>query len=160
MTKIKKEKLDPEEDTEIAQETSQEAAPVLSYEERLVNLNPIARPLAGRKLTKRLYKCVKKAAKSRSIRRGVKEVQKFINKGEKGLVILAGDTLPIEVYCHIPVMCEDRSIPYAYIPSKSDLGAAAGSKRPTCVILIKPNSEYEDTYNDCLEEVQALPLPY
>ncbi|XP_009698014.1 PREDICTED: H/ACA ribonucleoprotein complex subunit 2, partial [Cariama cristata] len=53
------------------------------------------------------------------IRRGVKEVQKFINKGEKGITVLAGDTLPIDVYCHIPIMCEDRSLPYAYVPSKS-----------------------------------------
>ncbi|CAI9604466.1 unnamed protein product, partial [Staurois parvus] len=100
------------------------------------------------------------AVKQKNIRRGVKEVQKFINKGEKGIVVLAGDTLPIEVYCHVPVMCEDRGIPYAYILPNLDLGAAAGSKRPTCVIMVKPNSEYEDSYNDCMEEVQALPLPY
>lgn len=39
-------------------------------------------------------------------------------------MVLAGDTLPIDVYCHLPVMCEDRSLPYAYIPSKvvSDSG--------------------------------------
>ncbi|KAM5170013.1 H/ACA ribonucleoprotein complex subunit 2 [Mantella aurantiaca] len=156
MTKVKKEKRrEAEEEAEVVQE-----APERTYEEMLTTLNPIAQPLAGRKLTKRLYKCIKKAVKHKNIRRGVKEVQKFLNKGEKGIVVLAGDTLPIEVYCHVPVMCEDRSIPYAYIPSKSDLGAAAGSKRPTCVILIKPNSEYEDAYNECVEEVQALPLPY
>ncbi|XP_019361481.1 PREDICTED: H/ACA ribonucleoprotein complex subunit 2, partial [Gavialis gangeticus] len=127
--------------------------------EQLANLNPIAQPLAPRKLTRKLYKCIKKAAKHKQIRRGVKEVQKFINKGEKGIVVLAGDTLPIEVYCHIPVMCEDRSLPYAYIPSKTDLGTAAGSKRPTCVIMIKPNEEYEEAYGECLEEVTALPVP-
>lgn len=33
--------------------------------------------------------------------------------------MLAGDTLPIDVYCHIPIMCEDRNLPYAYVPSKS-----------------------------------------
>nr|XP_009665198.1 PREDICTED: H/ACA ribonucleoprotein complex subunit 2 [Struthio camelus australis] len=60
------------------------------------------------------------------------------------ITVLAGDTLPIEVYCHIPIMCEDRSLPYAYVPSKSDLGAAAGSKRPTCVIMIKPHGEYQE----------------
>ncbi|XP_077328494.1 LOW QUALITY PROTEIN: H/ACA ribonucleoprotein complex subunit 2 [Lithobates pipiens] len=156
MTKVKKEKRrEAEEEAETAAEV-----PERSYEEMLTNLNPIAQPMAGRKLTKRLYKCIKKAVKHKNIRRGVKEVQKFINKGEKGIVVLAGDTLPIEVYCHVPVMCEDRGIPYAYIPSKSDLGAAAGSKRPTCVIMVKPNSEYEDSYNDCMEDVQALPLPY
>ncbi|XP_049628660.1 H/ACA ribonucleoprotein complex subunit 2-like [Suncus etruscus] len=92
----------------------------------------------------------------KQIRRGVKEVQKFLNKGEKGIMVLAGDTLPIEVYCHLPVMCEDRSLPYVYIPSKMDLGAAAGSKRLTCVIMIKPHEEYQDVYDECLEEVQAL----
>lgn len=34
-------------------------------------------------------------------------------------MVLAGDTLPIEVYCHLPVMCEDRNLPYVYIPSKT-----------------------------------------
>lgn len=33
-------------------------------------------------------------------------------------MVLAGDTMPIDVYCHLPVMCEDRNLPYAYIPSK------------------------------------------
>uniref|UniRef100_A0A8C6AN27 H/ACA ribonucleoprotein complex subunit 2 n=1 Tax=Monodon monoceros TaxID=40151 RepID=A0A8C6AN27_MONMO len=99
------------------------------------------------------------AVKQKQIRRGVKEVQKFINKGEKGIMVLAGDTLPIEVYCHLPVMCEDRNLPYVYIPSKTDLGAAAGSKRPTCVIMVKPHEEYQEAYDECLEEVQALPPP-
>lgn len=40
-----------------------------------------------------------------------------------------------------------------------DLGAAAGSKRPTCVIMIKPHEDYQETYDECLEEVSALPLP-
>ncbi|KAM8973171.1 H/ACA ribonucleoprotein complex subunit 2 [Pelodytes ibericus] len=149
MTKVKTEELE-----------GAGEVPERTYEDLLANLNPIARPLAGRKLTKKLYKCVKKAVKQKNIRRGVKEVQKFINKGEKGIVVLAGDTLPVEVYCHIPVMCEDLSIPYAYVPSKSDLGGAAGSKRPTCVILIKPHSDYQESYDACLEDVEALPLPY
>lgn len=41
--------------------------------------------------------------------------------------MLAGDTLPIDVYCHIPIMCEDRSLPYAYVPSKS-VSAEAGEE--------------------------------
>jgi len=131
-----------------------------SYQELIANINPIARPLASRKLSKKLYKCVKKAAKVKHIRRGVKEVQKFINKGEKGIVVLAGDTLPIDVYCHLPVMCEDKSLPYAYIPSKVDLGSSAGSKRPTCVILIKPHEDYQEAYDECLQEVTGLPKPY
>lgn len=96
-----------------------EAAPERSYREQLDFLNPIAQPLASRKLTRKLLKCVRKgataagrggagagpghggsphaglalspsrrgslaASKHKQLRRGVKEVQKFINKGEKG----------------------------------------------------------------------------
>ncbi|CAL8363733.1 unnamed protein product [Lota lota] len=153
MGKTKKEKASGE----VEEETT--GGNEKSYQELIVNINPIAQPLASRKLSKKLYKCVKKAAKLKQIRRGVKEVQKFINKGEKGIVVLAGDTLPIDVYCHLPVMCEDRSLPYAYIPSKVDLGSSAGSKRPTCVILIKPHEEYQEAYDECLEEVTVLPKP-
>ncbi|XP_041061607.1 H/ACA ribonucleoprotein complex subunit 2-like protein [Carcharodon carcharias] len=147
--KIKKEKVDRVE----YEETEK------TYEELVGSVNAIAQPLASRKLSKKLYKCVKKAAKVKQIRRGVKEVQKFINKGEKGIVILAGDTLPIDVYSHLPILCEDNNLPYAYIPSKMDLGAAAGSKRPTCAILIKPHEEYQEAYTECLDEVQSLNLP-
>lgn len=40
-----------------------------------------------------------------------------------------------------------------------DLGSSAGSKRPTCVILIKPHQDYQDAYNECMEEVSSLPKP-
>ncbi|XP_029957353.1 H/ACA ribonucleoprotein complex subunit 2-like protein [Salarias fasciatus] len=150
MTKVKKEKVEAEEAA---------GAPEKSYQELIANLNAIAQPLASKKLSKKLYKCVKKAAKLKNIRRGVKEVQKFINKGEKGLVVLAGDTLPIDVYCHLPVLCEDRNLPYAYIPSKVDLGSSAGSKRPTCVILIKPHQDYQEAYDECADEMSSLPKP-
>lgn len=34
------------------------------------------------------------------------------------IVVFAGDTLPIDVYCHLPILCEDKNLPYAYVPSK------------------------------------------
>uniref|UniRef100_A0A1A8QXV7 H/ACA ribonucleoprotein complex subunit 2 n=2 Tax=Nothobranchius TaxID=28779 RepID=A0A1A8QXV7_9TELE len=153
MTKTKKDNADPNDSVASAGGSER------TYQELVSHLNPISQPLASRKLSKKLYKCVKKAARVKNIRRGVKEVQKFIKKGEKGIVVLAGDTLPIDVYCHLPIMCEDRSLPYAYVPSKTDLGSSAGSKRPTCVILIKRHEDYQDAYDECLEEVSTLPKP-
>ncbi|XP_031220479.1 H/ACA ribonucleoprotein complex subunit 2-like isoform X2 [Mastomys coucha] len=65
-------------------------------EELLVNLNPIAQPLASSRLTCKLYKCIKKAVKQKQIRRRVKEIQKFVNKGEKGTwVQLQAPSVPL-----------------------------------------------------------------
>ena len=33
-------------------------------------------------------------------------------------VIIAGDTTPIEVICHMPLVCEESNTPYCYTPSK------------------------------------------
>jgi H/ACA ribonucleoprotein complex subunit 2 len=112
-----------------------------TYEERCLAVNAISYPLANKKSTKKCYKLVKKAASTKHLlRRGVKEVIKGVRKNEKGLVVMAGDIYPIDVISHIPLLLEEKNIPYLFVPSKFDLGAAASTKRPTSCVLIKPPS--------------------
>lgn len=87
---------------------------------------------------------VKKASQAKFVRRGVKEVVKAIRKGEKGFCVFAGDISPVDVLTHLPIMCEDRQIPYFYVPSKADLGAAACTKRPTSCVLINPKDSFSE----------------
>lgn len=115
-----------------------------TYEERVKAVNIISQPLASKKSTKKAHKLVKKAASKKQIRRGVKEVIKGIRKGETGLAILAGDIYPLDVISHIPVLLEEKDIPYVFVPSKQDLGAAASTKRPTSVVLIRtPKKDFD-----------------
>ena len=130
-----------------------------SYEELVTLVNAIAKPMAGRKLTKKLYKIVKKSQKAKRLKRGVREVVKGLRKGEKGLIVLAGDVSPIDVISHIPVFCEDKGVPYCYVPTRRDLGAAAFTKRPTSVVMVHSAEDYADLYQDCYSKVDALPLP-
>ena len=114
------------------------------------NLSPIATPLAGEKLTKKLLKLVKKSAKAKHVKRGVKEVVKAIRKKQKGVCIIAGDISPIDVISHVPIMCEDAGIPYVYVESKQALGAAGSTKRPTSVILcLDTDSENKELRDEC-----------
>ena len=97
------------------------------------------------------------------MRRGVKEVVKAIRKGAGGLCILAGDISPIDVISHIPIMCEDAGIPYIFVPAKDELGGAAGTKRPTSVILvtgIDAAFKYSDLYNELVAKVQSVAITY
>ena len=130
-----------------------------TYEDRVKAVNVISQPLASKKSTKKAHKLVKKAAGTKAIRRGVKEVIKGIRKGEKGLAILAGDIFPIDVISHIPILLEEKDIPYLFVPSKQDLGAAACTKRPTSVVLIRPPSKDSD-FLDAFESLTAEAKEY
>ena len=123
-----------------------------SYEEKIKYVSAIANPLASKKATKRVHKLVKKATKAKVVRRGVKEVVKALRKGEKGFCIIAGDISPIDVISHLPIMCEDREVPYLYVPSKQDLGAAAATKRPTSCVLVSQKKDFEDLYDKLVKE--------
>ena len=75
------------------------------------------------------------------------------------LVVLAGDISPIDVITHVPVLCEEAGIPYVYVPSKEDLGLAGATKRPTSCVMIKPDAEYKDAYDEVYSAVEKLPIP-
>ena len=130
-----------------------------SYEERAKHVSVISKPLAGKKLTKKIYKVVKKAAKAKAVKRGVKEVVKGLRKGNKGLCVIAGDISPIDVISHLPVLCEEADVPYIFVPSKVDLGAAGQTKRPTsCTLVVSGGADVEGLDEVVKETVAARPV--
>lgn len=90
------------------------------------------------------------------MRNGLKDVQTRIRKGETGIVIFAGDVTPIDIMCHLPIVCEEKNIPYCYTPSRTDLGAALGIKRGCLMVLIREHDDYKDAYDECKEEIKNL----
>lgn len=85
------------------------------------------------------------AAKNNSLKRGVKEVVKTLrkspassptNRAFPGVVVIAADISPADVISHLPVLCEDHNVPYIFVTSRAELGAAAKTKRPTSVVMI------------------------
>ena len=123
------------------------------YEASLKHLCAIASPLASKKLTKKLFKLVKKASKEKQLKRGVKEVVKSIRKGQRGLLVLAGDISPVDVISHLPVIAEEAGIKYVYVPSRSELGSAGATKRPTSCVLIAENKEYADEWKEVIQDM-------
>ena len=86
------------------------------------------------------------AAKSKTLRRGVKEVVKALRKSSPStsidpssppaIVVIAADISPMDVISHIPVLCEDVNVPYIFVASRAELGAAGSTKRPTSVVMV------------------------
>ena len=105
-------------------------------------VSPIAVPLASEKMSKKLIKLVQKGMKSKIVHRGVKETVKAVRKGSKGVVVIAADISPIDVLSHLPILCEEKEVPYIYIRSRAELGQACKTKRPTsCVLIVAPKSD-------------------
>lgn len=135
----------------------------IGYEDRVKNISIISKPLASKKLTKKLYKLVKKSTKVKATKRGVKEVVKALRKGVKGTCLIAGDISPVDVISHLPVLCEEAEVNYIYVPSRQDLGTAACSKRPTSCILINPTKDgfnVQELYDEAAAEVKKVQVSY
>lgn len=87
-------------------------------------------------MSERAYEAVEIAKKSGKLKKGTNEVTKAIEKGQAKLVVIAGDVSPKEITMHLPMMCKDKGIPCVTVPSKEELGAAAGLGLGTVAVAI------------------------
>ena len=62
-----------------------------------------------------------------------------MNRGISDLIIMAADTEPLEILLHLPLLCEDKNVPYVFVPSKIALGRACGVSRPVVAASILTN---------------------
>merc|ERR1712072_909492 len=129
-----------------------------------IEVQPFAQPLADSKLSKKLFKCIKKATKSKQSLRGVKEVVKAVRKGQKGVCVIAGNISPIDVISHLPILCEENDVPYVYVRSKEELGAAALTKRPTSCMLVAPKIKKDldvpEGYDELVKKVKKEQIEF
>ena len=89
----------------------------------------------------KVYEAIETAKATGKLRKGTNEVTKAIEKGEAKLVATAKDVSPPEITMHIPLLCEEKGIPCAEVPSKEELGAAAGIEKPTAAVAIVQEGE-------------------
>ena len=75
---------------------------------------------------KEVLEVIEVARDTGKIRRGVIYVNKSIERGEAKLVVTAEDVDPPEIVMHLPILCNEKKIAYAKVPTKSELGRAAG----------------------------------
>ncbi|MFA5183510.1 MAG: 50S ribosomal protein L7Ae [Syntrophales bacterium] len=84
------------------------------------------------------------AADTGRIRKGANETTKAIEGGNAALVVIAEDVDPEEVVLHLPMICGEKNVPYCYVPTKKELGAAAGLGVQCAAITIeKPGNAAE-----------------
>lgn len=107
-------------------------------------------------LVSKVYEAISVAKASGKIRKGVNEATKAIERGIAKLVVMAEDVTPEEVLMHLPVICSEKQVPYAFVPSKIELGKAAGIEVPTSSIAIVEEGDAKKLVADIASKVKAL----
>ncbi len=96
---------------------------------------------ASKEIIERALEAVEKAKASGKLRKGANEVTKAVEKGQAKLVVIAKDVSPPEITMHLPLLCEEKGIPYVSVPSKEELGVATGIRVPTSAVAIVQEGE-------------------
>ena len=84
----------------------------------------------------KVYEVIEVAKTTGKLRKGSNEATKSIERGTAKLVAFAKDTQPPEIIMHIPLLCKEKGIPCAEVPSKEELGAAAGIDVGTAAVAV------------------------
>jgi large subunit ribosomal protein L7Ae len=109
-----------------------------------------------KELADKAYEALEIARDTGKVGKGSNEVTKAVERGDAVLVLLAEDVDPPEIIAHMPVLAEEKEIPYVYIPTKDELGEAAGLNVGTASACIIDAGEGEELIKDVVEKVEEL----
>ena len=110
----------------------------------------------SKELTDRVLQAVETARNTGKIRRGVNETTKAAEKAAAQLVIIADDVEPKEIVMHLPALCEEKKVPYAYVPSKLELGRSSGIDVGAAAIAIADAGEGKNLVKDIANALEKL----
>jgi large subunit ribosomal protein L7Ae len=109
-----------------------------------------------KELVDKTYEAVEMARDSGKLRKGVNEVTKLVERGGVALVVMSEDVQPPEILAHMPILCEEKNIIYAYGPSKQELGVASGLKVPTASVAIIDPGKGKPLLDDLISKIKGL----
>ena len=105
--------------------------------------------------SEKAYLATETARDGGKVRKGSNEVTKLIERGQAKLVIMALDVEPPEILAHLPMLCEEKQIPYTYVPSRDELGKAAGLKVTTAAIAITEIGKKKGALEEVVKAIES-----
>ncbi len=107
-------------------------------------------------LKQEAMKILEKARDTGKTRKGTNETTKAIERNQAQLVIIAEDVQPPEIVAHLPLLCEEKNIPYIVGGSREDIGKAIGLERPSASAGITNPGNAKDALNALVKKLAAL----
>jgi large subunit ribosomal protein L7Ae len=119
-------------------------------------MGKIAKFEVPKELSEKTYEAIQMAKNTGKLRKGVNESTKCIERGIAKLVVIAEDVTPEEVVMHLPLLCDEKKVPYTYVPSKLELGKAAGLDVGSSSITIESEGEGKKLVDEIVKKVSSL----
>ncbi len=94
-------------------------------------------------------------SKAEKVKKGSNETTKAVERGIAKLVVIAKDVQPEEIVAHIPLLCEEKGIPYGYVSTKEELGKSIGLEVPTSAVAIVSEKD-ENELKELIEKLNGL----
>jgi large subunit ribosomal protein L7Ae len=107
----------------------------------------------SKEIAERTLEAIEAARSSGKIRKGANEVTKALEKGQAKLVAVAKDVTPPEIVMHLPVLAAEKGIACIEIPTKEELGAAAGLPLGTTAVAIIVEGEAKNIIKDVMKAI-------
>jgi len=102
------------------------------------------------------YEALQIANQTGNVRKGTNETTKALERGQAKLVVIAEDVDPPEVVAHLPLICEERKIPYVFVPKKGTLGTSAGIDVPAAAACITEAGDASALLKEISSRVEEL----
>jgi len=109
-----------------------------------------------KELVDKVYKLVEDVRGSGKIKKGTNETTKAVERAEARFVIIASDVNPPEIVAHLPLLCEEKKIPFVWVPAKADLGSAAGLPVSTSAVAIIHPGEAAKKLDSIIKQLKTL----
>lgn len=108
-----------------------------------------------KEVAEKTLEAIRLAKQSGTVRKGVNEVTKSVERGLASFVVMAEDIDPEEIVMHIPMLCDQRKIAYSYVPTKMELGKAIGMNIPCSSVAIERAGEGEAAIKEIVGRVSG-----
>ena len=95
---------------------------------------------------------IETARETGKIRKGVNEATKALERGIAKLVVIADDVDPKEIVMHFQPLCDEKKSILVSVPSKNELGRAAGLNVSCAAIAVVDAGEAAKKMQDLAKE--------
>lgn len=102
------------------------------------------------------YEALRLALEVKGVKRGTNETTKAVERGLAKIVFIAKDVDPPEIVAHLPLLCKEKKIPYMFVPSKAELGKAAGLDVAAASVCIIDPGEGKKLVDDIIAHLKKM----